>query len=51
MKITKYIHSCVLVEDGNTKVLFDPGYMSFVEGMVKPEDFSDISAVILTHFE
>jgi L-ascorbate metabolism protein UlaG (beta-lactamase superfamily) len=49
MKIYKYIHSCILLEEGNTKVLFDPGYMSFVEGAVKPEDFTGISAVVITH--
>ncbi len=49
MRVTKYIHSCLLVEDGDDKILFDPGKFSFVEGLVKPDDFRDLSAVILTH--
>lgn len=49
MRIAKYIHSCLLVENGNDKILFDPGKFSFVEGLVKPEVFRDLSAIILTH--
>lgn len=49
MRVSKYIHACLLVEDGDDKILFDPGKFSFVEGLVKPEDFRDLSAIILTH--
>jgi len=49
MRISKYIHSCLLIEDDGDKILFDPGKFSFVEGMVKPDTFRDLSAVILTH--
>jgi L-ascorbate metabolism protein UlaG (beta-lactamase superfamily) len=49
MRITKYIHACLLVEEGGERILFDPGKFSFVEGLVKPEVFQDISAVIITH--
>lgn len=44
-----YVHACLLVEDGGDRILFDPGKFSFVEGLVKPSDFRDLSAVILTH--
>lgn len=50
MKITKYIHSCLLLENETSKILFDPGKFSFVEGNVQPGEFRDLSAVILTHF-
>jgi L-ascorbate metabolism protein UlaG (beta-lactamase superfamily) len=50
MKITKYIHSCLLVEEGTDKILFDPGKFSFVEGLVKPDDFKHLSAIVLTHY-
>lgn len=49
MKITKYIHSCLVVEKGADKILFDPGLFSFVEGTIKPSQFQDIQAIILTH--
>lgn len=49
MKITKYIHSCLLLEKENDKILFDPGLFSFAEGKVKPNLFKDLTAIILTH--
>lgn len=49
MRITKYIHACLLIEKGADKILFDPGKFSFVEGQVKPSQFKDLSAIILTH--
>lgn len=49
MKITKYIHSCLLLEKDNDKILFDPGLFSFVEGKVKPSQFQDLTAIVITH--
>lgn len=49
MKITKYIHSCLLIENEADKILFDPGKFSFIEGKVKPSQFTDLLAIILTH--
>lgn len=49
MYISKYVHACLLVEDGGVSVLFDPGKFSFVEGLVKPDDFRGLSAIVLTH--
>ena len=49
MRVYKYIHSCLVVEQGDEKILFDPGIFSFIEGAVKPETFKDISTIILTH--
>ncbi len=49
MRISKYIHSCLLVESGADRILFDPGKFSFIEGLVKPDDFRNLSAIILTH--
>lgn len=43
MQITKFGHSCVLLDDGQTKILFDPGVYSNV-----PEDLI-VDAVIITH--
>jgi L-ascorbate metabolism protein UlaG (beta-lactamase superfamily) len=50
MRVTKFIHSCLLVEKGGDRLLFDPGKFSFVEGRVKPEQFTGIAAIVLTHF-
>jgi L-ascorbate metabolism protein UlaG (beta-lactamase superfamily) len=49
MRVSKYIHACLLVEDGEDRILFDPGKFSFVEGLVEPDGFRDLSAIILTH--
>lgn len=50
MKITKYIHSCLVIEKGPDRIMFDPGLFSFNEGRVKPGQFQNIQAVILTHY-
>lgn len=49
MRITKYIHACLLIEKEADKILFDPGKFSFAEGKVKPSRFENLSAIILTH--
>ena len=49
MKITKFLHSCLLLEKGNDRILFDPGKFSFVEQGARPADFTDLNAVIITH--
>src|ERR1700749_452036 len=49
MKITKYLHSCLVFEQEGYKLLFDPGNISFAEGLVKPEMFNDVNSIIITH--
>lgn len=49
MKITKYIHSCLQIEKGSDRILFDPGKFSFMDGEVKASRFEDIQAIIITH--
>jgi L-ascorbate metabolism protein UlaG (beta-lactamase superfamily) len=44
MRLTKFGHSCLLVEEGRAKVLLDPG--SFSEGF---EALEGLTAVCLTH--
>ncbi|MBI4175068.1 MBL fold metallo-hydrolase [Candidatus Berkelbacteria bacterium] len=44
MRITKYGHSCLLVEEGNGRLLFDPGSYSEV-----PADLTDLDAIFVTH--
>jgi L-ascorbate metabolism protein UlaG (beta-lactamase superfamily) len=44
MRITKYGHACLYVEDGEAKLLIDPG------GFSKDfEDLTDINALLITH--
>ncbi len=49
MKISKYLHSCLVFELDSYKILFDPGKFSFAEGLVKPQMFADVNAIIITH--
>jgi L-ascorbate metabolism protein UlaG (beta-lactamase superfamily) len=49
LKISKYIHSCLLFEHGGEKLLFDPGLFTFVEDKVKPDQFADVATIVLTH--
>jgi L-ascorbate metabolism protein UlaG (beta-lactamase superfamily) len=49
LRISKYIHACLLIEKKGDKILFDPGKFSFLEGMVKADDFRDLLAIVLTH--
>src|SRR5947209_1646246 len=49
MRVYKYIHSCLVVEEGGDKILFDPGVFSFMEGQVSPEAFRDVGTIIITH--
>ncbi len=49
MKISKFIHSCILLKEGNEQLLIDPGSYTFLEGAVKPEDFEGVQTVLITH--
>jgi L-ascorbate metabolism protein UlaG (beta-lactamase superfamily) len=49
MKVHKYLHSCLVFEQDGFKLLFDPGTFSFAEGIVTPDMFKDVNAIIITH--
>ncbi|OOQ59244.1 MBL fold metallo-hydrolase [Mucilaginibacter pedocola] len=49
MKISKYIHSCLLFEQDGHKLLFDPGSFTFADGTLKPEVFADVDSIVITH--
>jgi len=38
-----------LLEKGGSKVLFDPGKFSFMDGAPKPADFEGLNAIVITH--
>lgn len=49
MKISKYLHSCLLFELDDYQLLFDPGKFSFAEGLVKAQMFKDVQSIVITH--
>ncbi len=49
MKISKYLHSCLLFELDGYQLLFDPGKFSFAEGLVTPQLFVDVKTIVITH--
>ena len=44
MKITKYGHACLLVEEGSARLLIDPG--SYSNGF---EELTNLDAILITH--
>ena len=44
MHITKFGHSCLLVEEGDARILIDPGVWSTL-----PADLKNINAILITH--
>jgi L-ascorbate metabolism protein UlaG (beta-lactamase superfamily) len=48
MKLTKYIHSCILLEENGEKLLIDPGIFTFSQG-VPVDTFSGVKTIVITH--
>ncbi len=44
MRITKFGHSCLLVEEVGVRILIDPGIWSTL-----PEDLANLNAILITH--
>ena len=49
MRITKYVHSCLLVEKNSRAVLFDPGDYSRAYGMLDVDALGELEAILITH--
>lgn len=49
MKITKLVHSCLIIDNGSKKILVDPGGYSWNSGRVSEDMLTDIDAVVITH--
>lgn len=49
MKITKFKHSCLLVENEKARVLFDPGEFSWQDFRDELESITDLDYVVITH--
>jgi L-ascorbate metabolism protein UlaG (beta-lactamase superfamily) len=49
MKITKYVHSCLLVEEGDRVALIDPGVFSWKSGSFDIDAVDRIDRILVTH--
>lgn len=49
MKITKYIHSCLLVEENNKTILIDPGSFSYEANVLDIAVMQRLDYVLITH--
>ena len=49
MKISKHLHSCLLVEDQGKTVLIDPGNYSVEGGAITLEQITKLDALCITH--
>lgn len=49
MRITKFLHSCLLVEHENKTVLIDPGQFGWESGLFNTSDYNSIDEIIITH--
>lgn len=49
MKISKYIHSCLLVRDQSKVILIDPGIYSYNEKALGINSLSRLDAITITH--
>ena len=49
MIIKKYFHSCILIQENEKRILFDPGDFSFIEKKIVPEDIGPVDVIIITH--
>jgi len=49
MKISKHVHSCLLVEERGRTMLIDPGDYSFEEGAIDAKSISTLDFLLITH--
>jgi L-ascorbate metabolism protein UlaG (beta-lactamase superfamily) len=49
MKITKFIHSCLIVEIENKNILLDPGSYTAEENALNIEEIDTLDYLLITH--
>ena len=49
MKITKYVHSCLLIETPERLTIIDPGQFSFDSGLFDMAKLSRLDDIVITH--
>ena len=50
MRLRKYGHSCLLLEERSESLLFDPGQPDFLDPKATPENFASVSLIVVTHW-
>lgn len=49
MKVTKFVHSCLLVEEKDSKILVDPGVYSYASKALEIDKVGSIDKILITH--
>lgn len=49
MRLTKFVHACVLVEDQDKTILFDPGQFSWDSGLFPIDSLKRLDYVAISH--
>ncbi|MEX1059236.1 MAG: MBL fold metallo-hydrolase, partial [Candidatus Saccharimonadales bacterium] len=49
MKITKFVHSCLLVESPQINVLIDPGNFTWASHLLQVDKLPALDFIIITH--
>lgn len=49
MKITKFVHSCLLIETPGATAIIDPGQFSWESGLFKIESLQRLDDIVITH--
>lgn len=49
MRITKYVHSCLLVETDDSNILIDPGLFTWDSHLLNPNHLPQLTHIIITH--
>jgi L-ascorbate metabolism protein UlaG (beta-lactamase superfamily) len=50
MRLRKFGHSCLLLEERNESLLFDPGQADFLDQSATPDTFASVSLIVITHW-
>lgn len=49
MRLTKYLHSCLLIEEQGKTILIDPGEYTYTEKVLPLEKLDRLDAIFITH--
>lgn len=49
MRVSKYVHSCLLLEENGDRLLIDPGTFTLLEGKTTVEAFDGTRSIVVTH--
>lgn len=49
MKVTKFVHSCLLVETSEINVLIDPGNFTWHSHLLQVNDLPSLNYIVITH--